>query len=185
MLVWPENKITDQLIDQVNSVFALGNLRTSGQDIEFAFNQLVEIAVRALSTGVNDPFTAIACIDRIGSGLCRLAQRDMPSSYRYDTEDQLRVITPVLTFSDVTDTAFNHIREYGCSSTAVTIRLLETIGVVAGSMHRSEDRIALLRHAKMIARGADGLPEAEDRQKVEKCFQTANRLLSNVPYSSL
>jgi len=185
-LVCPGNRLTDQLMYRVNCAFALGNQRTSGQDIEFAVNELVEIAIRALSPGVNDPFTAMTCVDRLGSALCRLAQQEMPSPYRYDTQDQLRVITPVFTFPDVTDAAFNQIREYGRSSAAVTIRLLETIAVVAGSVHRPEDRIALLRHAKMIARGAGGgLPEAEDRQEVEKRFQSASRLLSEAPDSNL
>ena len=178
-LVWPGNKVTDQLIDRVNSAFALGNQRTSGQDIEFAVNQLVEIAIRALSPGVNDPFTAMVCVDRLGSALCRLAELDMPSPYRHDTQEKIRVITPVFTFPDVTDAAFNQIRQYGRSSTAVTIRLLETIAEVAGSVHRPEDRAALLRHAKMIARGArDGLLEDEDRQVVEEHFQSVNKLLS-------
>jgi uncharacterized membrane protein len=181
-LVWPEERVTDQLVQRINFAFALGNQRTPGQDIEFAVNQLVEIAIRALSTGVNDPFTAMTCVDHLGSALCRLAQRDMPSPYRHDTEDQLRLITPVFTFPDVTDAAFNQIRQYGRSSTAVTIRLLETIADVAGSVHQPEDRAALLRHARMIARGArDGLPEDEDRQEVEERFQTANQLLSTSP----
>ncbi|MBN2079261.1 MAG: DUF2254 domain-containing protein [Spirochaetes bacterium] len=184
-LVWPGNRVTDQLMERINSAFVLGSQRTSGQDIEFAVNQLVEIAIRALSPGVNDPFTAMTCVDHLGSALCRLAQRDMPSSYRHDSQDQLRVITPVFTFPDVTDAAFNQIRQYGRSSTAVTIRLLETITVIAGSVHRSEDRVALLRHARMIARGAaGGLPEDEDRQEVEERFQLANQLLSEPPDSN-
>jgi len=178
-LVWPGNKVTDHLIDRINSAFALGNQRTSGQDVEFAVNQLVEIAIRALSPGVNDPFTAMVCVDHLGSALCRLAELDMPSPYRHDTQEKIRVITPVFTFPDVTDAAFNQIRQYGRSSTAVTIRLLETIAEVAGSVHRPEDRAALLRHAKMIARGArDGLLEDEDRQVVEEHFQSVNKLLS-------
>lgn len=185
VLVWPGNRVTDEVMDRVHSAFALGNQRTSGQDVEFVVNQLVEIAVRALSPGVNDPFTAITCVDHLGSALCRLAQRDMPSPCRYDTKDQLRVITPVLTFPNVTDAAFNQIRQYGRSSSAVTIRLLETIAEVARSVHRPEDRAALLRHAKMIARGAEaGLPEDEDRQEVEECFQLTNQLLSESPDSN-
>lgn len=180
--VWPGNRVTDHLVERVNSAFALGNQRTSVQDIEFAVSQLVEIAIRALSPGVNDPFTAMTCVDHLGAALCRLTQREMPSPYRHDTRDQLRIIAPVLTFPDVTDAAFNQIRQYGRSSTAVTIRLLETIATVAGSVHRSEDRAALLRHAKMIARGArDGLPEDEDRQTVEERFQLAKQLLSESP----
>ncbi|MDT8319470.1 MAG: DUF2254 domain-containing protein [Xanthomonadales bacterium] len=185
-LVWPGNRVTDQLADCINAAFALGNQRTSGQDIEFAVNQLVEIAIRALSPGVNDPFTAMTCVDHLGSALSRLAERDMPSPYLHDSQDQLRVIAPVFTFPDVTDAAFNQIRQYGRSSTAVTIRLLETIAEVARSVHRPEDRAALLRHARMIARGAGGgLPEDEDRKEVKKRFQSANQLLSESPDSNL
>jgi uncharacterized membrane protein len=178
VFVWPGNRVTDQLVEDVNSAFSMGNQRTSGQDFEFAVDQLVEIAIRALSPGVNDPFTAITCVDRLGSALCRLAQKEMPSPYRHDTKDQLRILTPVVTFSDVTDAAFNQIRQYGRSSAAVTIRLLETIAVIAGSVHRPEDCAALLRQAKMIARGArDGLLEDEDRQEVERRYQSAEQLL--------
>jgi uncharacterized membrane protein len=179
VFVWPGNRVNEQLMDRVNSAFSMGNQRKSGQDIEFEVNQLVEIAIRALSPGVNDPFTAITCVDRLGSALCRLAQKEMPSPYRHDTEDQLRVLTTVVTFSDVTDAAFNQIRQYGRSSAAVTIRLLETLAVIVGFVHRPEDRVALLRHAKMIVRGArGGLLEDEDLQEVEERFQFADQLLS-------
>jgi uncharacterized membrane protein len=186
VLIWPGNRVTDQLADRVNSAFVLGNQRTSGQDIEFAVNQLVEIAIRALSPGVNDPFTAMTCVDHLGSALCRLAQRDLPSPYRHDAQGQLRVITPVFTFAAITDAGFNQIRQYGRSSAAVTIRLLETIIEVARFVYRPEDRAALLRHAKMIVRGArDGLPEGEDRQEVEERFQSADQMLSKSPDSGL
>lgn len=178
-LVWPADNITDELANKISSEFALGNERTSGQDIEFAVEQLVEIAVRALSPGINDPFTAVACVDHLGSVLCRLAQRDMPSSYRYDKQDQLRMITPVFTFTNITDAAFNQIRQYGRTSTAITIRLLETIAEVARFVRRPEDSACLLRQARMIARGArGGLPEYEDRQEVDDRFQYVNQLLS-------
>jgi uncharacterized membrane protein len=186
ILVWPGERATDVPTDQVNNTFALGNQRTSGQDIEFAVSQLVEIALRALSPGVNDPFTAITCVDHLASALSRLATRDMPSPYRYDSTDQLRVISLGSTFVEVTDVAFNQIRQFSRSSTAVTVRLLETIAEVARFVVRPEDRVALLRHAEMIARGAsEGLPEDEDRQKVEERFQFAKQLLSVSPDSSL
>lgn len=178
-LVWPGSRVTDGLTEQVQSLFVLGHRRTSDQDIEFGVNQLVEIAVRALSPGLNDPFTAITCVDHLGSALCRLATRDIPSTYRHDPQKQLRVIAPANTFPEVMDAAFNQIRQYGRSSAAVTIRLLETIAVVAGFVHRPEDRAALLRHAEMIARGArEGLPEDEDRQAVEERCQAVTQLCS-------
>lgn len=179
VLVWPGDRVTDQLTDRINSAFSMGNHRTSAQDIEFAVDQLVEIAIRALSPSLNDPFTAVTCVDRLGSALCRLAQREMPLPYRYDTEDQLRMMAPGITFSDITDAAFDQIRQYGRSSYAVTLRLLETIAMVAEYVQRPEDRAVLRRHAEMIIRGArEGLPEAEDRRVVEEHYQKASRLCS-------
>lgn len=178
-LIWPESRATDRLTDQVRSLFVLGNQRTSDQDIEFGVNQLVEIAVRALSPGVNDPFTAMTCVDHLGSALCRLATRVMPSIYHHDHQHQLRVIAPANTFPEITDAAFNQLRQYSRSSTAVTIRLLETIAVVAKFTHRAEDRTTLQRHAEMIARGAmEGLSEEEDRRAVEERCQAVIHLCS-------
>ena len=172
VLIWPGSRVTDQLTKQVQSFFVMGHQRISDQDIEFGINQLVEMAVRALSPGINDPFTAIACVDHLGSALCRLAARDMPSPYRYDRQNQLRLIARTDTFQEFVDAAFNQIRQYGRTSAAVTNRLLETIAVVAGFVHRPKDRAALLRQAEMIARGAiEGLPEDEDRRDVEERWQ--------------
>jgi uncharacterized membrane protein len=174
--IWPGSRVTDRLSDQVRSSFVLGHQRTADQDIEFGVNQLVEIAVRALSPGMNDPFTAITCVDHMGSVLCRLATREMPSQYRHDHQNRLRVIAPANAFPEFTDAAFSQVRQYGRSSVAVTIRLLETIAVVAGFAHRPEDRTTLLRHAEMIARGAlEALPEKEDRGAVEEGREAAFR----------
>jgi uncharacterized membrane protein len=178
-LIWPGSQVTDRITDRVRSCFILGNQRTVDQDIEFGVNQLVEVAVRALSPGVNDPFTAITCLDQLGSVLCRLATRTMPSHYRYDHQNQLRVIAPATTFPEVTDVAFNQIRQNSRLNVAVTIRLLETFAVVAGFTHRPEDRTTLLRHSEMIARDAiEGLPEGEDRRAVEERCQAVIRSCS-------
>ncbi len=177
VLIWPASRVTDQLTKEVQSLFVMGTQRTSEQDVEFGVTQLVEMAVRALSPGLNDPFTAIACVDHLGSALCRLAARDMPSPYRYDRQNQLRLIARADTFQALVDTAFNQIRQYGRSSAAVTIRLLDTIAVIAGFVHRPEDRATLLRHAEMMVRGArEALPEEEDRRAVEERWQAVSRL---------
>jgi len=168
LLVSPGSKLTVELTRRVQSCFVLGHQRTADQDIEFLVNQLVEMAVRALSPGINDPFTAIACVDQLGSALCRLAARDMPSPYRYDSENQLRLILRADTYADIVDAAFNQIRQNSRSNAVVSIRLLDTIAVIAPYAHRAEDRATLLRHAEMIARGAgEALPEHGDRRDVE------------------
>ncbi len=178
VLAHPGGRVTDQLTARVNAAFLLGTQRTPEQDIEFAVNQLVEIAVRALSPSLNDPFTAIRCVDRLGSALCRLAERDTPSPYRFDDQNRLRVIAPVVTFSTIVDAAFNKIRLNAGSSTAVAVRLLDTITVIADSVRRPEDYATLRRHAKMIVRGArEEFPEGEDRHVVEKRYQVAKKAL--------
>lgn len=172
--VFPEDKVNKQLIAQINNAFVLGSQRTEQQDIEFSIDQLVEIAVRALSPGINDPFTAIRCIDQLNAALCHFAQREIPSPYRYAHNNQLRVIAEPITFAEVTDTAFNQIRQYGQSSVAVTMRLLEAIAVIASFTHRTSDQIALRRHADMIERGSqEEVAEELDRKAIEERYLAA------------
>jgi uncharacterized membrane protein len=166
---WHTQPAAPDIADELNSHFFLGAERTEEQDLEFAVHQLVEVALRALSPGINDPFTAMNCIDHLGAALSRLAEREIPSPYRYDSAGQLRVITPVVSFPDVMDAAFNQIRQYGRSSAAVTIRLLDTLAVLARRVRREEDRLAVARHATMIENGSrEALPEPRDRKDVEK-----------------
>lgn len=167
--IWPADRATEKFAKEANSAFVLGNRRTPVQDIEFAVSQLVEVAVRALSPGINDPFTAISCVDRLSSALSRIAQREMPSSVRYDKNGIVRIVAPATSFAAITDAAFNQIRQNARTTASVTIRLLEAIADIAKVTTRDEDRNALRRHAEMIARGArEGLPEEADREVVEE-----------------
>ncbi len=182
MEVWPSERVSEELISQLSDTFILGPARTPTQDVEFAVRQLVEIAVRALSPGINDPHTAMTCIDRLGAALCRLTGREIPSPYRYDSENKLRVVADAVTFAGVADAAFDQIRQYGRSSASVTIRLLEMIAVIAEWVQRKEDRAALRRQALMIQRGSEtALPEEQDRKEVEQRYQTAlQALMDNI-----
>lgn len=162
----------------IREAFLIESQRTPFQDVEFAVDQLVEVAVRALSPGVNDPFTAIACVDRLGEALCSLAQRAAPSPICYDESDNLRVILYSAAFGAVADSAFNQIRQYGRSSAAVMIRLLETLTVIADRAHRQHDLRALERHSQLVFEAANrGLPDEADRQDAAERYQAINQLL--------
>ena len=106
-LIWPGERVARELTQLINDAFIVGKERTEYQDAEFPINQLVEIALRAISPAVNAPFTAIRCIDRLSAGLSRIAQRDFPSPYRYDGEHNLRVIVEVANFEGLVNSAFN------------------------------------------------------------------------------
>lgn len=175
MCVFPEAKIERKLAAKITDTVVLGIGRTEQQDLEFSLDQLVEIAARALSPGINDPFTAIRCIDQLNAALCHLAQRAIPSPYRYDDRARLRVIiADPLEFADAIDTAFNQIRQYGQSSVAITMRLLEAIATIAPFTHRELDRTALQRHADAVERGSHaGIKEELDLQDVQERYLIA------------
>ena len=178
VMAWPGDQLSESLIEKINAAFVFGNQRTSAQDVEFSFQQLVEIALRALSPGINDPFTAIACVDRIGSALCRLARRDMPSSHRFDAQGRLRLVAPGPSLTGIVDIAFNQIRQSSRSNPAVAIRMLDAIAQIAERVQSSADTENLLRHAEMILRGArDAVPEADDLRAVEAAFTAAKQAL--------
>jgi uncharacterized membrane protein len=164
-MVFPQKQVNQSLNKQINDAFILGKERTEYQDVKFPIDQLVEIALRAISPGINDPFTAIRCIDRLSAGLSRLAQRDFPSPYRYDDEQNLRVIVEGVTFEGLVDAAFNQIRQYSKSDVAVTIRLLEAIACIATYTHNSKQREALRRQAEMILNSSREQISPEQDQK--------------------
>lgn len=179
VMVYPGKRVNQKLTKELRNAFIMGKERTEQQDIEFPIEQLVEIALRALSPGINDPFTAIRCIDRLSAGLSRLAQRDFPSPYRYDDENNLRVIiAQPLTFAGLTDAAFNQIRQYSTSAVGVTIRLLEAIATIARNTQNEKDLAALRRHAEMVQRNAcEEVSEELDKQDIKKQYQAALKAL--------
>ena len=171
MSVWPAERLEPEMAESLRACMVFGAQRTATQDIEFAIDQLVEIAARALSPGINDPFTAIACVDRLGSALARLAQRALPSTLRADQNGRPRIIAAPVSFTDAIDTAFNPIRQCAGNSAAVTIRLLEVLAEIEPLASRSEDRAALRRHALMLMRSAEtGLAEHDDREDVRRRY---------------
>ena len=162
----------------VNACLLVGESRTSEQDVEFAIDQLVEIAVRALSPAVNDPFTAVHCVDWLGEALARIARRPPPSPLRRDAEGRVRLIVDLSTFDGLTDAAFDQIRQYGRDSVSVTVRLLEAITCVAQSARTDEQRRSLLRHAEMIHRQASTrFVEPHDLESVAERFEAAREAL--------
>jgi uncharacterized membrane protein len=146
--------------------------RSPDYDIEFLFNELVEVGLRAISPAINDPFTAMSCVDWLGAALCQIAERELPSPYQYDKKSQLRLVCYSPNFKSLMDDAFNQLRQYGQSSIAVTIRLLETLQAIALRLHRIEDFEAVKRHASMTFHGVTLTPlEPNDREDIELAYQ--------------
>ena len=183
LLVWPPNGSgSGEFGRRTNAAFLCGRNATAEQDVEHGLRQMVEVAVRALSPGVNDPFTAINCIDALGSAICRVARRGLPGPLRFGRSGKLRVVTPATTFAGVVDTAFNQIRQYGRGSVPVTIRLLEIIAICGKQMVSDDQRAYLLRHARMVLEDSrEAVKQQRDRDDVRERWEAAQRALGVRP----
>ncbi|MGG6293766.1 DUF2254 domain-containing protein [Leptolyngbya sp. AN02str] len=167
MQLYPETRVNQKLIDKIHRTFLIGKERTEQQDISFPIEQLVEIAVRALSPGINDPSTAIRCIDRLGTALSSLAKREFPSPYRFDNENNLRVIAEPVAFEQLVDIAFTQIQHYGQSDVRIIIGLLNAIEQIASCTHRPHDRFVLQQQAETVMQlSYERLSLEKDREKV-------------------
>lgn len=165
-----------ELNENIYNDFIIGKVRTPLQDAEFSIHQMVEIAARALSPGVNDPYTAIACIDNLTSVMCYLAGVAFPSPYRYDSEDKLRVIADNHTFAGMLNAAFNQIRQYAEGSPSVMIRLLEAMVTINQFTRNSNQKEQVIQHAEMIMKAAERtFHETRDLEDIKERFNSLNK----------
>jgi uncharacterized membrane protein len=169
----PPERYSDELAGRISSMFILGRHRTPDQDAKYPLQQLTMIAVRALSPGINDPFTAITCIDWIGSGLTQVAEREIPSTYRKDGDGEVRVIAHSTTFPELADVALNPIRQSGADHISVMLRILETIDAVALRAERPGDRESLRRHADRVLEEVNGTGHQRRDKEIVRKLHTA------------
>tara|TARA_R110002111_G_scaffold26735_10_gene57609 strand:+ start:129 stop:1394 length:1266 start_codon:yes stop_codon:yes gene_type:complete len=156
----------------IHDAFVTGKTQTPIQDPEFAIRQLVEVAVRALSPGINDPYTAISCIDKLGDNIAFLMHRHFPSSQRFDEEGRLKLQLKHVDFQGVVDVSFNQIRQHGKSDTAVTIRLLETLLSLSLQVRNTEQAVVIMAQADAINSVSITSQGAEkDRKDTESIYQ--------------
>lgn len=174
VMAYPADRMTDAIANQINQAFMMGRELTKQQNVAFPIEQLVEIALRALSPAINDPFTAIRCIDRLAEGLARLAGRDLPSPYRYDQDHRLRVIAAPVDFETLADRAFNQIRQYGSADSVVVGRLLAAIAAIAPYTRHPNQRHVLQQHLDAIWQGSQQqLQQKHDLETVEEQYRLA------------
>ena len=149
-LVWPADQIDEQLEQQIRMAFRLGNTRTPTQDVEYAVNQLVEMAVRAMSPAINDPFTAMTCLDYLAEGLALFIRQGEKGSHYFDVEGRLRLVLAPVKFEELLSTAFDMLRHASCDNASVLLHILEAIDVIGQEAKSPEARRILAGHANLI-----------------------------------
>lgn len=139
---------------RIRSAFGIGMFRTVEQDPDYGVHQLSDIAVKALSPSINDPTTALTCIDYLAAALARAATRRGETPWR-ELNGELRVIVEGPTFRSLLDTAFDEVRRYGAGNAAVLLRLLDALASLERRTADPERRRHLHRHVELVAEVAE------------------------------
>ncbi|WP_027183941.1 DUF2254 domain-containing protein [Desulfovibrio inopinatus] len=158
----------------IDRAVIVGYERTPTQDMEYCIDQLVEIALRAFSPGINDLFTGLSCIDRLGGDLSLLATRQFPENERRDSDGNIRLVWSASRFEGFLDAAFNSIRQNAAQNVAVYVRLLEALRTIANHLRRPEDALAVKKHVVMVERMAQQhIIEPHDLEDIQERKQWA------------
>lgn len=161
----------------MHSAFGLGRQRTEAQDVEFAIAQLVQIGSRALSPGINDPFTAMRCVNQLSAALCRLARRRFPSGIRFDDADQPRIVAAALTFEQLIQSAFSQLCTYARTHRPVLIAMLDGLEAIGRFTESTDTRSYLLRHVRHVHQASRSLSQEADRREVQsRCEAVGSNL---------
>jgi uncharacterized membrane protein len=153
-VVWPAGA-AGQVAAALDKAHVTGPHRTLTQDPVFAIDQLVEIAIRALSPAVNDTFTALTCIDWITAGLSDISTRVLEQRVYRGPSGKVRLIESDPSYSRMVNRAFDKIRQSAGGMPAVLIRMVDGIALVTQSTSDASQRVILLRQAQMVMRVAE------------------------------
>jgi len=136
--IWPQQRGTEMAADDladlrsgVAAAVASGSERTIVQDAGFGLRQLIDVAVKALSPGINDPTTAVHTLGHAAALLCDFAARDLGPRLLRDERERVCVIVHRPTFAHYLDLVIAQPRLYGIADPAVTARLLRLLQEVA------------------------------------------------------
>jgi len=148
--VFAKSTLDGASLRRLRRAFITGPERSPAQDLEYSIRQLVEIALRALSPGINDPFTAIAVVDRLGEAAEEIATRDAEPSLLQDGDGTVRVMADRSSIAGLFDAAFDPIRQAAGACPAVLIRMSDMFGQLAPALQGEAARSATEAHLRRL-----------------------------------
>lgn len=178
LMVNKGDRVTEELTTALQAAFDFGPTRTLQQDIEFGVLRIVDIALKAISPAVNDPSTAVGCVDQLSRILIRVAARETPETKLYDLRGVARVSVPWIDFEGLVDSAFEQIRMYSTGDLAVSLRLLRALGDIAGSTKDVAYRKILLERGRRVVEGSSKYLGDENLKPVMARLATLEKLAS-------
>ncbi len=168
---------------RLNAAFGIGRQRTVEQDVAFGIRQIVDVAMKALSPGINDTTTAVMCVDYLAAILTRLAARRIATPYRLD-KGALRVIVRGSSFESLLSVAFDQIRQNAEGNVAVLFRLLAALHTLAGATLSPNRRCVLRQKVDEIAEAAErSIASPHDRDRLAHRLMRVREALVTEPVS--
>lgn len=151
----PAHLLDDALQVRINDQIVIGGKRTMAQDLEFSVHALVDIGLRALSPGINDPHTANSVIDYLSGALTIAARRYAPLPVYCDAEGQARIIVNPTGFAGLVASAFDEIRQAATGQLAVQIQLVKGATRIARALTRRAQCPVIAKQVTALKQGAD------------------------------
>ena len=171
--VWPAEQLDEETCDAVRRLIVLGYERTPEQDIEIGIQAIADIAVRALSPGINDPTTATLCIDRLTEILAARGRRREPDRGRNDRDGRLRIIAPTSSFERAAGLAFDQIRHFGADNPVIAKKLLGSFLELAALVPSSARGILAQHVVAVLLASREQIKSSLDLEAVERLGEQA------------
>ena len=170
-------------IDALQATFSISRYRTVDQDAGFGIRQIVDIALKALSPGINDTTTAIMCVDYLTAILAQDSARQIPSSRRYE-EGEIRVFAKGPSFESLLAESFDQIRRNAKGDVAIMSRMLGAFQTLASVTASPRRRRALGEQVDWIAELAErSVESAHDRVRIDARLARVRDVLESKPAS--
>lgn len=170
--------VVDRADEAIGRAITFGSKPAALQDIEYSVRQLNEIAVRALSPGINDPFTAGGVLERFGDALCRLAPRHLPTGVAL-RDGRIVLTMPVTDYDGLCDAMFHTVRQNAAGSAYVLIRLLEVLTRVAEVERLTTRCASLRRHGDLVQAAAGDIGDEAARADLARRHAVFVAVLAN------
>lgn len=178
-----DNPPNQEIMADLRAAYSIDRYRTVHQDCSFGIRQLVDIALRALSPGINDTTTAVMCVDYLTAILARLATRKIPSTGRY-VNGELRMISIGQTFSTLVGESFDEIRGSAEGNVAIMLRMLGALQTIASLAESPGRRLVLREQIENIAELAGRTIKPPcDRTRFENRLARVRKAIESKPSS--
>lgn len=165
---WIAPAAKDDVHEKIEDCIFLGGERASVQDLETSIRQLVEVALRALSPSISDPFTATAVIDRLTTSLAKIMKRGVPQWVWTDEDDKVRLLAPRSTFADIVQESFRQIRQHAQDQPAVLIRLVESLGQLMQQADEAQGDVLEEQIEIVVETGRRSIVQKQDLETLER-----------------